>query len=122
MSVFFLAHTNAKSQVSATVKLEVLHDGTLLKGKPLTSTLNSGQEFSAVVQGFAISSAANGEYELRETLVQGDKSTTRTGKFVLKARRIGMPVNLRLRERCADYCRSTCNDYRRTGCEPTDRG
>ena len=83
VSVFFLAHTDPKSQLPATVKLEVLRNGTPLKGKPLTSTLNSGQEFSAVVQGFAISSAANGEYELRETLVQGEKSTTQTSKFVL---------------------------------------
>ena len=83
VSVFFLAHTDPKSQIPATVKLEVLRDGVPLRGKPLTSTLNSGQEFSAVVQGFAISSAANGEYQLRETLVQGEKSSMQTSKFVL---------------------------------------
>lgn len=83
VSVFFLAHTDPKSQLPATVKLEVLRDGTPLKGKPLTSTLDSGQEFSAVVQGFQISSAANGEYELKETLIQGEKSTTQTAKLVL---------------------------------------
>ena len=83
VSVFFLAHTDPKSQAAAKVKLEILRDGRPLGGKPLSSTLATGQEFSAVVQGFQINSATNGEYELKETLTQGGKSTTETGKFVL---------------------------------------
>ena len=83
VSVFFLAHTDPKSPAPATVKLEVLRDGVPLKGKPLSSTLKAGDEYSPVVEGFAISSAANGEYELRATLVQGEKSAVQTGKFVL---------------------------------------
>jgi len=83
VSVFFLAHADPKSKEPAGVKLEVLRDGMPLRGKPLTSTLRAEEEFSSVVQGFAISSAANGEYELRATLVQGGKSVLKTGKFVL---------------------------------------
>jgi len=83
VSVFLLAHTDPKLQKPATVKLEVLRDGTPLRGKPLTAGIKAGDEFSALVQGFAISSAANGEYELRVTLEQGGQTAVETGKFVL---------------------------------------
>jgi hypothetical protein len=63
--------------------LEVLRDGTPLKGEPLTSTLKAGDEFSPVLNAFSITSAAAGKYEVRATLVQGEKSAVKTGEFVL---------------------------------------
>jgi len=83
VSVFFLAHTDAKSQEPATVKLEVLRDGVALKGGPLTTTLKAGAEFAPVLKGFAISSAAAGKYEIRATLTQDGKSAETTGTFEL---------------------------------------
>jgi VWFA-related protein len=83
VSVFFLAHTDPKSQAPATVKLEVLRDGEPLKGAPLTSTIKAGDEYSPVLKAFSVTSAANGKYEFRVTLVQGDKSAEKTGEFVL---------------------------------------
>ncbi len=83
LSVFFLARTDPKSQAPATVKLEVLHDGVPLKGKPLTATLKAGSESNSVLQSFAISSAEDGEYEARATLTQGEKSTESASKFTL---------------------------------------
>jgi VWFA-related protein len=81
--VFFLARTDPKSQAPATVKLEVLRDGTPLKGKPLTSTLTAGNEFAPVLNSFSITSAADGKYEVQVTLTQGEKSAEKTGEFVL---------------------------------------
>jgi VWFA-related protein len=83
VSVFFLAHADPKSPAPATVKLEVLRDGAPLKGAPLTSTLKAGDEFSPVLTAFSISSAANGKYEVRATLIQDEKSAEKTGEFVL---------------------------------------
>lgn len=83
VSVFYLAHTDPKSQVPATVKLEVLRDGAPLKGKPVTSTLKAGDEFSPMLNAFSVTSAADGKYEVRVILVQGEKSAERTGEFVL---------------------------------------
>jgi VWFA-related protein len=83
MSVFFLAHTDPRSQAPATVKLEVLHDGAPLKGEPLTSTLKPGNEFSPMLTTFSITSAADGKYQVRATLIQGEKSAEKTDEFVL---------------------------------------
>lgn len=83
LSVFFLAHADPKSPDPATVKLEVMRDGTPLKGEPLSSTLKAGAELEPVLKSFAISSAANGEYEVRATLTQGGKSVSTTGRFAL---------------------------------------
>jgi VWFA-related protein len=83
VSVFFLAHTDPKSQAPATVKLEVLRGGAPLKGEPLTSTLKAGDEFSPMLNDFSVTSAADGNYEVRVTLVQGEKSAESTGEFVL---------------------------------------
>ena len=83
LSVFFFARTDPKSQEKATVQLEVLREGVPLKGKPLTSTVKAGAELEPVLFGFAISSAADGEYEVRASLTQGGKSTQATGEFVL---------------------------------------
>jgi VWFA-related protein len=83
VSVFFLAHTDPKSQAPATVKLEVLRDGAPLKGEPLTWTVKAGDEFSPVLKGFTIRSAANGKYEVRATLIQGEKTAEKTAAFVL---------------------------------------
>jgi hypothetical protein len=83
VSVFFLAHTDPKSQAPATVKLEVLHDGAPLKGEPLTSTLKAGDEFSPILTAFSITSAPDGKYEVRATLIQDEKSAEKTDEFVL---------------------------------------
>jgi VWFA-related protein len=83
VSVFFLAHTDRKSQAPATVKLDVLRNGERLTGEPLTSTIKVGDEISPVMMAFSISSAANGKYEVRATLTQGDKSTEKSEDFVL---------------------------------------
>jgi hypothetical protein len=83
VSVFFLAHADPKSQEPATVNLEVLRDGTPLKGEPLSSTLKAGEEVSSILRSFTINSAANGKYEVRVTLIQGGKSTRKTDEFVL---------------------------------------
>jgi VWFA-related protein len=83
ISVFFVAHADPNSQAQATVKLEVLRDGTPLKGKPPTLTLKAGEEFSAVMTTFSISSGADGKYEVRASLTQGDKSAEKTTEFKL---------------------------------------
>ena len=83
LSVFFFAHTDPQSNEPATVTLEVLHDGHPLKGKPLTSTVKAGAELQPVLESFAVSSATDGDYEVRATLTQGDKSTAATGEFTL---------------------------------------
>ena len=83
VSVFFLAHTDPKSQAPANVKLEVLRGGLPLKGQPLTSMLRAGGEFSPVLSTFTVTSAADGKYEVRATLIQGEKSAEKTGEFVL---------------------------------------
>jgi len=90
VSVFFLAHMDPKSQEPAAVKLEVLRDGTPLKGEPLTATLKAGTEFAPVLKGFAISSAAVGKYEIRATLAQGGKFAATTGTFELTGEEIHM--------------------------------
>lgn len=83
LSVFFFAHTDPSSQEPATVKLEVLRGGVPLRGEPLVSTLKAGAEFEPVLKGFAISSATDGDYEVRATLTQGGKSAETTGAFAL---------------------------------------
>jgi VWFA-related protein len=83
VSVFFLAHTDPRSQAPATVKLEVLHDGAPLKGELLTSTLKPGDEFSPMLTAFSITSAADGKYQVRATLIQDEKSAEKTDEFVL---------------------------------------
>lgn len=83
LSVFFMAHPDAKSPVAATVELTVLHDGMPLKGKPLTESLKAGDELVPVVKSFAISSAADGRYEVRATLTHGGKTTTSSREFTL---------------------------------------
>jgi len=83
LSVFFFAHTDPKSQVPANVQLDVLRDGVPLKGKPLTSTIKAGAEIEPVMESFAISSAADGDYEVRATLTQGGKSAQASGEFAL---------------------------------------
>jgi hypothetical protein len=83
LSVFFLAHTDPKSMEPATVKLEVLHDGVPLQGKPVISTLKAGAESSPVLESFSINSAEDGAYELRATLTQGGKTAETDGKFTL---------------------------------------
>lgn len=83
VSVFFLADLDPKLEEPATFKLEVLRDGVPLKGKPLISTLKAGAESSSVLQSFAISSAEDGQYEVRATLTQGGKASVKTGEFVL---------------------------------------
>ncbi len=83
LSVFFFAYTDPKSAEPATVKLEVLRDGVPLKGKPLISTLKAGADFAPVVKSFAISSAADGDYEVRATVTQDGRSADSTGKFAL---------------------------------------
>lgn len=83
LSVFFLAHPDEKSQEPATIELTVLHDGAPLKGKPLTQTVKAGDELVPVVKSFAISSAADGRYEVRATLTQGGRTSTSTGVFTL---------------------------------------
>ncbi len=83
VSVFFFADTDPKSAEPATVKLEVLRDGVPLKGKPLVSELKAGADFTPVVKSFAISSAADGDYEVRATLTQNGRSAVSTGKFSL---------------------------------------
>jgi hypothetical protein len=90
VSVFFLAHTDAKSQQPATVKLEVLRDGIPLKGAPLTTTLKAGAEFAPVLKGFAIRSAADGKYGIRATLTQGGKSAETTAAFELTGEEVHM--------------------------------
>ncbi len=83
VSVFFLAHTDRKSQAPATVKLDILRNGEPLKGEPLTSTIKADDEISPVMMAFSIRSAANGKYEVRATLTQGEKSTEKSENFVL---------------------------------------
>ena len=83
VSVFFLAHTDPKSQAPATVKLEVLRDGVPLKGKQQALTLKAGDEFSPMLNAFSVTSAADGKYEVRATLVQGEKSAEKTAEFRL---------------------------------------
>lgn len=83
LSVFFFADADPKSTEPATVKLEVLRDGVPLKGKPLISTLKAGADFTPVVKSFAISSAAEGDYQVRATVIQGGRSAESTGKFSL---------------------------------------
>ena len=83
VSVFFLAHTDPKSKAPATVKLQVLHDGVPLKGELLASTLKPGDEFSQMLTSFSITSATDGKYQVRATLVQDEKSAEKTGDFVL---------------------------------------
>jgi VWFA-related protein len=83
VQVFFLAHADPNSQDAATVTLEVLRDGVPLRGEPLTSTLKAGTGFEPVLKGFAISSGSDGEYEVRVTLTQGNKSAQAAGKFAL---------------------------------------
>jgi len=82
-SVFFLAHTDPNAHEPATVKVEVLHDGIPLKGVPLTTTLKAGAEFYPVLKNFSISSAADGQYQVRATLTQGGKSAQTIGEFSL---------------------------------------
>jgi VWFA-related protein len=83
LSVFFIAHPDPKSQEPATVELTVLRDGTPLKGKPLTESLKATDESVPVVKSFAISSAADGHYQVRATLTQGGKTTASSGEFTL---------------------------------------
>jgi hypothetical protein len=83
LAVFFLANTDPKSRESANLKLEVSHNGVQLKGKPLTATLKAGTESSSVLESFAISSAEEGEYEVRATLNQGGKIAETEGRFTL---------------------------------------
>lgn len=83
VSVFFVAHIVPNSQAPATVKLEVLRNGEPLKGEPLTSTLKAGDEYCEVLNAFSVTSAADGKYEVRVTLVQGEKSAEKTAEFVL---------------------------------------
>ena len=83
ISVFLLAHLDPKSLEPATVKLEVLRDGIPLKGAPLVSALKSGSEFYPVLKSFSISSAADGQYQVRATVTQGGKSAESTGTFAL---------------------------------------
>ncbi|MGC2300733.1 MAG: VWA domain-containing protein [Acidobacteriaceae bacterium] len=81
VSIFFVAHTEPRSP--ATVKLEVLRNGVLLPGGPLTSTLKAGDEFRRVLDGLSIRSAADGKYEVRVTLTRGETAVERTVGFVL---------------------------------------
>jgi len=90
VTVFFVAHADAKSQETATVRLEVLRDGVSLKGEPLTTTLKAGTEFTSVLKGFAISAATDGKYEIRATLTQGGKSAETTGTFELTGEEVRM--------------------------------
>jgi VWFA-related protein len=90
VSVFLLAHTDAKLQEPATLNIEVLRDGTPLKGKPLTTTLKAGAEFAPVLKGFAINSAADGKYDIRATLTQGGKSAETAGTFELTGEEVHM--------------------------------
>jgi len=83
VQVFFFAQTDPASQDAATAKLEVLRDGIPLRGEPLMTTLKPGTEFEPVLKGFAISSATDGEYEVRATLTQGSKSAEAASKFAL---------------------------------------
>ena len=83
LSIFFLAHTDPHLQEPATIKVEVLHDGIALKGAPLTTTLKAGVEFYPVLKSFLISSAADGQYQVRATLNQGGKSAQTIGEFSL---------------------------------------
>ena len=90
VTVFFVAHADAKSQETATVRLEVLRDGVPLKGEPLTTTLKGGSEFTSVLKGFAISAATDGKYEIRVTLTQGGKSAETMGTFELTGEEVPM--------------------------------
>jgi VWFA-related protein len=83
ISIYFLAHTDPKSQAPATVKLEVLRNGAPLKGKPMIATLKAGDEFSPVMTAFSIRSAVSGKYEVRVTLTQGEKPVEKSEEFVL---------------------------------------
>jgi hypothetical protein len=83
MSVFFLAHTDPNSHEPVTVKVEVLHDGVSLKGAPLVSMLKGSGELFPVLSSFSISSAADGQYQVRATLTQGGKSAQTIGEFSL---------------------------------------
>jgi VWFA-related protein len=83
LSVFFFASTDPKSTEPAAVRLEVLRDGVALRGKPLISTLKAGAVLTPVVKSFAISSAADGDYEVRATVTQGGRSAESTGTFSL---------------------------------------
>lgn len=83
LSVFFMAHPDPKSTEAATVELTVLHEGTPLKGKPLTESLKATDELVPVVKSFAINSAADGLYEVRATFTQGGKTTTSSREFTL---------------------------------------
>ncbi len=83
VSVFFLAHTDPKLDAPTEVKLEVLHDGVPLKGRPLTATLKADGEFIPVIESFSISSAADGDYQVRAILTQGGRSAETMGEFAL---------------------------------------
>lgn len=64
------------------MKLEVLRDGVVpLKGEPQASTLKAGDEFSPMLNAFSVTSAANGKYEFRVTLVQGEKPAEKTSEL-----------------------------------------
>jgi VWFA-related protein len=99
VSVFLIAHADPASQSPATVKLEVLHDAVPLKGKPLISTLKPGDEFSQLMLSFSVTSAAEGKYQLRVTLMQGEKSMEKTDELVMAGVRehtgsgVGSPIS-----------------------------
>ena len=87
LSVFFLAHTDPKSMEPATVKLEVLHDGVPLQGKPVISTLKAGAESSPVLESFSINSAEDGAYEIARNPHPGRKASGNDGRVCLDGSR-----------------------------------
>jgi VWFA-related protein len=83
LSVFFFVRTDPAIPEPAKFHLEVLHEGTPIKGELVTSTLKPSTELVAVTEGFAINSAANGNYQLRVTLTQGGKAAQSIAEFSL---------------------------------------
>ena len=83
VSVFFIAHADQHAAEAATLNLQVLRDGKLMGGAPLTAKQADGSEFSSYLTRFTIGVPTDGQYEVKAILSQGGKTAQASAVFTL---------------------------------------
>ncbi len=83
VSVFFIAHVDQHAAEAATLNIQVIQNGKPLGGPSPKPVHGAESEFSSYLDKFSITQPMDGEYEVKATLSQGDKTAQSSATFTL---------------------------------------
>jgi len=83
VSVFFIAHVDQHAADTATLNIQVIQNGKPLGGPSPKAVHGAESEFSSYLDKFSITQPMDGEYEVKATLSQGDKTAQSSATFTL---------------------------------------